>query len=97
MNRYFQQEISNLKELGAEFSEAHPAIAPMLSGPSADPDVERLLEGVAFLTAMLRQKLDDEFPEIIHELVHLIWPIICGRCRPPRSWRLLPSPLSNSL
>ena len=74
MNRYFQQEISNLKELGAEFSEAHPAIAPMLSGPSADPDVERLLEGVAFLTAMLRQKLDDEFPEIIHELVHLIWP-----------------------
>ena len=46
----------------------------MLSGPSADPDVERLLEGVAFLTAMLRQKLDDEFPEIIHELVHLIWP-----------------------
>ncbi|MBC2714118.1 MAG: type VI secretion system baseplate subunit TssF [Desulfobacteraceae bacterium] len=74
LNRYFQQEISNLKELGAEFSQAHPAIAPMLSGPSADPDVERLLEGVAFLTALLRQKLDDEFPEIIHELVHLIWP-----------------------
>ena len=46
----------------------------MLSGPSSDPDVERLLEGVAFLTALLRQKLDDEFPEIIHELIHLIWP-----------------------
>lgn len=74
LNRYFQQEISNLKELGAAFSQAHPAIAPMLSGPSADPDVERLLEGVAFLTALLRQKLDDDFPEIIHELVHLIWP-----------------------
>jgi type VI secretion system protein ImpG len=29
---------------------------------------------VAFLTALLRQKLDDEFPEIIHELVRLIWP-----------------------
>ncbi|MGD8882545.1 MAG: type VI secretion system baseplate subunit TssF [Desulfobacterales bacterium] len=73
-NRYFQQELDNLKELGAEFSKAHPAVAPMLSGHSSDPDVDRLLEGVAFLTALLRQKLDDEFPEIIHELVRLIWP-----------------------
>ncbi len=74
LNRYFQQELSNLKDLGQAFSKAHPAVAPMLSGPSTDPDVERLLEGVAFLTGLLRQKLDDEFPEIIHELVQLIWP-----------------------
>ncbi|MCK5505076.1 MAG: type VI secretion system baseplate subunit TssF, partial [Thermodesulfovibrionia bacterium] len=73
-NRYFQQELANLKDLGAEFSKAHPAIAPMLSGPAADPDVERLLEGVAFLTALLRQKLDDEFPEIIHDLMQLVCP-----------------------
>ena len=73
-NRYFQQELSYLKELGAEFAEAHPAVAPMLSGPSSDPDVERLLEGVAFLTSQIREKLDDEFPEIIHELIQLIWP-----------------------
>ncbi|HOO36904.1 MAG TPA: type VI secretion system baseplate subunit TssF [Deltaproteobacteria bacterium] len=72
--RYFQSEIDSLKDLGADFSKAHPAVASMLSGPSADPDVERLLEGVAFLTAQLRQKLDDEFPEIIHELIQLIWP-----------------------
>jgi len=74
LNRYFQQELSHLRDLGEAFSKAHPAIAPMLSGPSTDPDVERLLEGVAFLTGLLRQKLDDEFPEIIHELVQLIWP-----------------------
>ncbi len=73
-NRYFQQELANLKELGAEFSRKHPAVAPMLSGLSADPDVERLLEGVAFLAALLRQKLDDDFPEIINELFQLIWP-----------------------
>lgn len=74
LNRYYQQELTILKELGAEFSEAHPAIASMLSGPTADPDVERLLEGVAFLTGMIRQKLDDEFPEVIHDLIQLIWP-----------------------
>ncbi|MCP4745881.1 MAG: type VI secretion system baseplate subunit TssF [Desulfobacteraceae bacterium] len=73
-NHYFQQELSNLRDLGSEFSKKHPAVAPMLSGMSADPDVERLLEGVAFLTAMLRSKLDDDFPEIIHELFQLIWP-----------------------
>jgi type VI secretion system protein ImpG len=74
LNRLFQQELAHLRELGAEFSSAHPAIAPMLSGPMADPDVERLLEGVAFLSALLRQKLDDDFPEIVHDLMHLIWP-----------------------
>ncbi len=73
-NQYFQQELSNLRDLGAEFSKKHPAVAPMLSGLSTDPDTERLLEGVAFLTAMLRQRLDDDFPEIIHELFQLIWP-----------------------
>lgn len=73
-NRHFQQEMANLRDLGEAFSKAHPAVAPMLSGPTADPDVERLLEGVAFLTALLREKLDDDFPEIIHELTRLIWP-----------------------
>src|SRR4030042_1552847 len=73
-NRYYQEELAHLKEVGADFARAHPALAPMLSGPSADPDVERLLEGVAYLTALLRQKLDDEFPEIVHDLMHLIWP-----------------------
>ncbi len=73
-NRYYQEELANIKDLGAEFSRKHPVLAPMLRGPSQDPDVERLLEGVAFLTALLRQKLDDEFPEIVHEMIQLIWP-----------------------
>ncbi len=54
-NRYYQQELSYLKELAVEFSKAHPALAPMLSGQSQDPDVERLLEGVAFSAGLLRQ------------------------------------------
>ncbi len=73
-NRYFQEELTFLRELGEEFSKAHPALAPMLKEPTTDPDVERLLEGVAFLSGLMRQKLDDEFPEIIHGLIHLIWP-----------------------
>ncbi len=74
MDRYYQQELSNLRELAIEFAKAHPALAPMLSGPSQDPDVERLLEGTAFLTGLLRNKLDDEFPELIHGLARLVFP-----------------------
>ena len=74
INKYYQQELSHLRDLAVEFSRAHPALAPMLSGPTQDPDVERLLEGTAFLTGMLRQKLEDEFPEVIHGLMSLIFP-----------------------
>ncbi|HQK86880.1 MAG TPA: type VI secretion system baseplate subunit TssF [Acidobacteriota bacterium] len=74
INDYCQEELQNLRELAVEFAKAHPALAPMLSGPSTDPDVERLLEGVAFLTGLLRGKLDDDFPEIVHSLMELIFP-----------------------
>ncbi len=73
-NRYYQQELQNLRELAVEFSRTHPVAAPMLSGPKPDPDVERLLEGVAFLNGLLQQKLDDEFPELIHSLMDVIFP-----------------------
>ncbi len=74
INRYFRQELAYLRELGAEFSEKNPALAPMLGGGAADPDVERLLEGSAFLTALMRERMDDDFPEFIHQITHLLWP-----------------------
>ncbi|MBU1169360.1 MAG: type VI secretion system baseplate subunit TssF [Proteobacteria bacterium] len=74
LNKYYLQELQRLRDIAAEFARENPAIAPMLEEPSADPDVERLLEGVAFLTGSLREKLDDEFPEIIHDLLRQIWP-----------------------
>lgn len=72
ITRHFQDELARLKELGAEFSVTHPALAPMLGGPSTDPDVERLLEGVAFQTALLRQKL---YPPP-QGLSRQIWPLL---------------------
>lgn len=74
LNRYYEDQLSKLRDLAVEFSQANPALAPMLAGPSADPDVERLLEGVAFLTSLTRQKLDDEFPEFVQDLVNLLYP-----------------------
>ncbi len=74
MNRYFQNELDNLKRISREFAEANPALAPQLAQASADPDVERILEGVAFLTAGIRQKIEDDFPEFSQGLLNQIFP-----------------------
>ncbi|MFV1941041.1 type VI secretion system baseplate subunit TssF [Pseudomonas luteola] len=73
-NHYYQSELSALRQLGKRFSERSPALAPFLGQSGRDPDVERLMEGFAFLTGRLRQKLDDELPELTHSLMHLLWP-----------------------
>lgn len=73
-NRYYQEELNYLRELGAEFAIRNTSLAPFLSHESFDPDVERLLEGFAFLTGRLRQKLDDELPELSQSLTQLILP-----------------------
>ena len=74
LNPYYEDELSYLRELGREFSQANPKLAPFLGRDATDPDVERLLEGFAFLVARLRQKLDDEFPEFVHGLLRMVWP-----------------------
>ena len=74
INRHFEEELGRLKDLAAEFAGENPALAPMLLGSSADPDVERLLEGTAFLTAQLRRRLDDSYPEFVQDLTRLLFP-----------------------
>jgi type VI secretion system protein ImpG len=73
-NHYYQSELTALRQLGRRFAERNPALAPFLGQAGRDPDVERLLEGFAFLTGRLRQKLDDQLPELSHSLMQLLWP-----------------------
>ena len=71
---YYQQELSKLRDLAAGYAASHPELASMISGRLADPGVERLFEGVAFLNANLQQKLNDDFPEVIHDVIDAIQP-----------------------
>lgn len=73
-NKYFREELAFLKEQGKEFTEIHPQLSRFLHGRTTDPDVERLLEGFAFLTARLREKVEDEFPELTHSIINMLWP-----------------------
>lgn len=74
INKHYEDELTYLRELGDVFSRENPRLAGFLSHEARDPDVERLLEGFAFLTARLRQRLDDELPEVAIGLLQLIWP-----------------------
>ncbi len=74
LNRYFQDELAYLREMGEEFSEIYPKLSRYLSDQSNDPDVERILESFAFLTARVRAKIEDELPELTHSVINLLWP-----------------------
>ncbi len=71
---HFHTESVLLRELAAEFAGANPALAPLLNGPMIDPDVERLLDAVAFQNTLLGRKLDVDFPDLVLNLAHLILP-----------------------
>ncbi|MCA9697726.1 MAG: type VI secretion system baseplate subunit TssF, partial [Myxococcales bacterium] len=72
--KFYQSELTYLREMGREFAGAHPTSAGLLSERSDDPDVERLLEGFAFLSARIRERVDDAVPEIVHGLAELLLP-----------------------
>ncbi len=73
-NAYFQDELRYLRDVGPEFARSNPEIARMLGDRGTDPDVERLLEGVAFMCGRVREKLDDELPEITASMMSMLWP-----------------------
>jgi type VI secretion system protein ImpG len=70
----YNEERARLRELTAQFAEEHPNLASLVSGSMADPGVEKLLEGTAFLNALLQRKLDDDIPEFIHEVTLALQP-----------------------
>lgn len=72
--RYFREELDYLRQSGKLLAKEKPHLAPFLAEKEADPDVERLLEGFAFLSGNLRSRIEDEFPELTHSLLNMLWP-----------------------
>jgi type VI secretion system protein ImpG len=74
---YYNQELQHLREMGAEFARQFPKIGARLAMEGievADPYVERLLEGTAFLAARVQLKLDAEFPRFTQRLLEIVYP-----------------------
>jgi type VI secretion system protein ImpG len=73
-SRFYQGELAFLRAMGKAFAEANPATAGLLAERGSDPDVERLLEGCAFLAARVRERIEDSIPEMVHDLSELLLP-----------------------
>nr|VFJ62740.1 MAG: type VI secretion system protein ImpG [Candidatus Kentron sp. DK] len=74
---YYNVELKFLREMGGEFAEAFPKIAGRLGLDAfecADPYVERLLEGCAFLASRVQLRIDAEFPRVTQHLLEMIYP-----------------------
>jgi len=75
--KYYEQELQFTREMGKEFAQRYPKVAERLDLDSfecADPYVERLLEGFAFLSARIQLKLDAEFPKFTQHLLETVYP-----------------------
>lgn len=72
-DQYYRDELNRLRQLATDYADKEPELARHLV-PGSDPDVERLLEGVAFLTAGLRDQLDREAPRFTRNLLEILDP-----------------------
>lgn len=75
--RRYNEELAHLREVGVEFARQFPKIAARLSLDGvevADPYVERLLEGFAFMAARVQLKLEAEYPRFIQHLLEAVYP-----------------------
>jgi type VI secretion system protein ImpG len=74
---YYNRELAYVREQGAEFAELFPKVAARLAMRGlevADPYVERLLEGFAFMSARIQLKMDAEFPRFSQRLLDVVCP-----------------------
>lgn len=73
----YHDELVAIRHRAARFADAFPKIAGRLrmTGDVADdPHVERLIQSFAYSAARIRQKLDDEFPELTDGLLETLYP-----------------------
>src|SRR5215510_3649853 len=75
---YYNSELLHVRESAAEFAREFPKIAGRLAlegvAECADPYVERLLEGFAFLAARVQLRIDSEFPRFTQQLLNMVYP-----------------------
>ncbi|MGB3315748.1 MAG: type VI secretion system baseplate subunit TssF [Albidovulum sp.] len=78
---YYEAELGHIRDLATEFAAMHPEVARNLSidvAPCPDPYVERLLEGVAYLAARTRLKVDAESTRFVRNLLDALYPDLVG-------------------
>jgi type VI secretion system protein ImpG len=94
--RLFDDELRHLQDDAVEFGRAFPGKAPALAlGENpGDPYVQRLLEGVAFLAARVRLKLEAQFPQFTQSVLETLYPDLLAPVPSMAIVQLTPDPAS---
>jgi type VI secretion system protein ImpG len=74
---HYNRELLAIRRSAAAFGAENPRIAGRLrlsEDSIEDPHVGRLVEAFAYLTARVRQKLDDDFPELTSAMLGILYP-----------------------
>jgi type VI secretion system protein ImpG len=74
---FYEQELTALLQHTKQFGQRYPKIAARLgiSGENVeDPHIERLIQSVSFLSARIRKKLEDEYPELTESYLQVLFP-----------------------
>ncbi len=74
---HYNIELDFMREMGNEFAHHFPKVAGRLGMEGlecADPYVERMLEGFAFLTARVQLKIEEEYPKFCQHLLEIVYP-----------------------
>ncbi|HET7794440.1 MAG TPA: type VI secretion system baseplate subunit TssF [Rhizobacter sp.] len=98
--RHYNDELTHLREVGAEFAAEFPKIAARLSLDGlevTDPYVERLLEGFAFLAARVQLKIEAEHPRFVQHLLETVYPGFLSPVPSMTIVRMRPDPLDPNL
>ncbi len=74
---YYMAELAYLHSAGSQFAQRYPRVADALdlsAEGSSDPQIQRLIESFAFLTARLQRSYDAALPEVPAALLDLLYP-----------------------
>jgi type VI secretion system protein ImpG len=75
--QYFEAELDYVRRALQEFAQRHPQRAEALrisAGRSSDPDMQRVADSLALVSARLHKRLDDTRPEISIDLIRMMCP-----------------------
>lgn len=75
--RYYDQELRFVRDMAGEFASEHARVANRFGldrDSCADPYVEWLLDGFAFMAARVQLKIDSEYERFTHHLLEMVLP-----------------------
>lgn len=82
---YYQDELLSLRKKGGVFAKKYPEVAEYIDikdGQSTDPQTERIIESVAFMSAKLHKRIDDNAENIAFHILNALNPNLVNSLPP---------------